>query len=151
MGRTKQTPCGGSSHHPKGMATATFTRGADDKPEEQPWDTLGENTEDSQEWPKYGDEATQEEGEVQVSLRVRKIIQPSRPKEEQMPLPRKFHQHLNPLPKTQNQVPAQIPSMPQPRLPPRTPPSQPSKTLMKTTHQTLLTMSKLTNRQVKYG
>ena len=35
MGRTKQTPHGGKSHRPKGMATATFTGGADADPKQQ--------------------------------------------------------------------------------------------------------------------
>ena len=48
-------------------------------------------------------------------------------------------------------VPARMPPMPQPRLPSRTPPNQPPKILMRKPHQTLLIMSKLTNRQAKYG
>ena len=67
MVRTKQTSCGGKSHHPKGMATATFTSGANADPEQQFQDAPGEETEDSQDWPKYSEEATQEEGEESTS------------------------------------------------------------------------------------
>ena len=67
MTKTKTTPHGGRSHHPKGMATATFTGGADIDPEQQFQDAPGEETEDSQDWPKYGEEATQEEGEASTS------------------------------------------------------------------------------------
>ena len=78
MGRTKQTPRGGSLHCPKGMATATFSRGADTRPEEQFRDTPGEETEDSQEWPKYSEEATQEEGEASTSKSEGKTDNPAK-------------------------------------------------------------------------
>ena len=60
--RTKQTPHGGKSHRPKGMATVTFPSGAEADPEQQQQDAPGKETEDSQDWPKYGEEekATQE-------------------------------------------------------------------------------------------
>ena len=55
MVRTKQTPRGGKSHRPEGMATATF-------------DPLGEDTEDSQEFPKVLEDAEQpKEGEPGTS------------------------------------------------------------------------------------
>ena len=78
MGRTKQTPCGGSSHHLKGMATATFPRGTNAGPEEQFWDAPGEETEDSQEWPKYSEEATQEEGEASTRKSKGKTDNPAK-------------------------------------------------------------------------
>ena len=48
MGRTKQTPQGGSSHRPVGMMAATFTGMGRGKagPEEQFRDTQGEDTEE---------------------------------------------------------------------------------------------------------
>ena len=67
MIRTKQTSCGGKSHHPKGMATATFTGSTNADPEQQFQDTQGKETEDSQDWLEYGEEATQEEGEESTS------------------------------------------------------------------------------------
>ena len=67
MTKTKTTPHGGGSHRPKGMATATFTGGADVDPEQHFQDALGEETEDSQDWPEYGEEATQEQGEASTS------------------------------------------------------------------------------------
>ena len=57
MVRTKQTSHGGSSsHRPGGMATARFAGAEED--ELQFTDAPGEETEDSQEWPEYGEEET---------------------------------------------------------------------------------------------
>ena len=59
MVRTKQTSRGGSSsHRPGGMVTARFA-GAEEGAEQQFADGPGEEeTEDSQEWPDYGEEET---------------------------------------------------------------------------------------------
>ena len=58
MTKTKQIPHGGSSsHRPGGMVTARFT-GAEKEAERQFADTPGEETEDSQEWPRYSEEET---------------------------------------------------------------------------------------------
>ena len=59
MVRTKQTSCGGSSsHRPGGMATGRFA-GTEEGAEQQFADTPGEEeTEDSQDWPEYGEEET---------------------------------------------------------------------------------------------
>ena len=55
MSRTKQTPRGeSSSHRPSGMATARFT-GAEEEAEQQA-DAPGKETEDSQNWPEYGED-----------------------------------------------------------------------------------------------
>ena len=103
-----------------------------------------------QDWPEYGEEATQEEGEAStIKSKGKTGDQPKQAKGGADALPRKLPQHQNLQP--QKQVPARIPQMPQPRFPPRTPPSQPSKTPMRKPHQTLQIMSKLTNRQEKYG
>ena len=61
MDRTKQTPQGGSSHRPEGMMAATFTGMGRGKagPEEQFRDALGEDTEDSTEFPKVLEDAEQ--------------------------------------------------------------------------------------------
>ena len=68
MVKTKTTPHGGKSHHPAGMATATFTGSTEADPEQQFQDAQGEDTEDSQDWPDYGEEgATQEEGKASTS------------------------------------------------------------------------------------
>ena len=58
MVKFKQTPRGGSrSHRPGGMATARFAGAEKDEP--QFADAPGEaETEDSQEWPEYGEEET---------------------------------------------------------------------------------------------
>ena len=58
MVKTKQTPRGGSSsHRPGGMATARLASAEEDEPQFE--DTPGEEeTEDSQEWPEYGEEET---------------------------------------------------------------------------------------------
>ena len=57
MVKTKQTPHGGSSsHRPGGMVTARFP-GAEET-ELQFADTPGEETEDSQDWPQYGEGKT---------------------------------------------------------------------------------------------
>ena len=58
MVRTKQTSHGGSSsHRPGGMATARFTGAEETEPQfaNAPGE---EETEDSQEWPEYGEEET---------------------------------------------------------------------------------------------
>ena len=58
MTKTKQTPHeGSSSHRPGGMVTARFA-GAEKEAEQQFTDAPGEETEDSQEWPRYGEEET---------------------------------------------------------------------------------------------
>ena len=57
MVKTIQTPHGGSrSHRPGGMVTARFAGAEEDEP--QFADAPGEETEDSQEWPEYGEEET---------------------------------------------------------------------------------------------
>ena len=70
MVKTKTTLHGGSSHQPAGMATARFTgtgRGEAD-PEEQFQDAPGEDTEDSQDFPKVLEDAEQpKEGEPGTS------------------------------------------------------------------------------------
>ena len=66
--KTKTTPHGDSkSHHPKGMATATFAGSAKADPTQQFEDAQGEETEDSQDWLDYSKEATQGEGEASTS------------------------------------------------------------------------------------
>ena len=67
MMRTKTTPHGGKFHHPRGMATATFTSGADADPEQQYQDAPGEEIEDRQKRPEYGKEATEGKGEASTS------------------------------------------------------------------------------------
>ena len=47
--RTKQTACGSKAQRPKGMATATFSSGADVDPAQQQ-EVSGSDTEDSQDW-----------------------------------------------------------------------------------------------------
>ena len=61
VGRTKQTPRGGSSHQPVGMMAATFTSTHRGKagPEEQFKDALGEDTKDSIEFPRVLEDAEQ--------------------------------------------------------------------------------------------
>ena len=55
MTKSKQTPHeGSSSHRPRGMATARFA-GAEEETEQQA-DTPGQETEDSQNWPEYGED-----------------------------------------------------------------------------------------------
>ena len=70
MVKTKTTPHGGSSHRPTGMAMARFTgtgRG-EAGPEEQFQDAPGEDTEDSQDFPKVLEDAKQpKEGEPGTS------------------------------------------------------------------------------------
>ena len=56
MTRTKTTPHEGKANHPRGMAAATFTGSTKAGPEQQYHDAQGEDTEDSQDWPKYGEE-----------------------------------------------------------------------------------------------
>ena len=67
MVKFKTTPHGGKSHHPKGMATATFTSGTKADPEQQFQDAPGEDTEDSQNWLDVKDGATQGKGETSTS------------------------------------------------------------------------------------
>ena len=55
MVKTKQIPHGGSSsHRPGGMATARFAGAEEDEPQFE--DAPGEENEDSQDWPQYGEE-----------------------------------------------------------------------------------------------
>ena len=115
MVKTKQTPHGGSSsHRPGGMVTARFT-GAEEA-EQQFTDAPGEETEDSQDWPEYGEEETgaskstgkpgdqpqQTEGGAKV------------PPEENPPPP------PDPQPST-SKDPTNTPQQFLPRIPPRTP------------------------------
>ena len=65
--RTKQTPHGSKSHHPKGMGTVTFPSGAKADPEQQQQEATGEDTEDSQDWPNYGDEEETTQGVASTS------------------------------------------------------------------------------------
>ena len=70
MVKTKTTPRGSSSHRPAGMATARFTGTGRGKagPEEQFQDAPGEDTEDSQDFPKVLEDAEQpKEGEPGTS------------------------------------------------------------------------------------
>ena len=81
MVRTKQTPRGeSSSHRPVDMAAATFPstgRGKGD-PEEQFKDAPGEDTEDSQDFPKVLEDADQpEEGELGTSKSEGKSGEPA--------------------------------------------------------------------------
>ena len=81
MVKIKQTPRGGSSsHQPVGMAAATFTgrgRGRGE-PKEQFRDTLGEDTEDSQDFPKVLEDADQpQEGEPSTSKSEGKTGKPA--------------------------------------------------------------------------
>ena len=105
MVRTKQTPRGNNkSHHPKGMATVTFSGGTEADPKQQQQEDSGKDTEDSQNWPKYGEEEGTTQGlQVQVSPKVRQVTNPSRLKERQRPLLRKPNQHQDPGPKTRFQ------------------------------------------------
>ena len=152
MTKTKTTPHGGRSHRPKGMATATFTGGTNVDPEQQFQDAPDEeDTEDSQQWPKYGEEeATQEEGEASTSKSKGKTgDQPKQAEGGANAPPEEFPPAAvptDPTPGTSKdpteaptEAPAQDPSQPAPQ------------NLMRIPHQTLLIMSKLTNRQAKYG
>ena len=57
MVKTKQTAHGGSSsRRPGGMATARFAGAEEDEPQFE--DAPGEETEESQDWPDYGEEET---------------------------------------------------------------------------------------------
>ena len=102
MVKTKQTPRGGSSpHRPVGMAAATFpsTGRGKNEPKEQFKDAPGEDTEDSQDFPKVLEDADlPEEGELGTEgLRVSQVNQQHRPQKEQRPLLRKHHQMQPPL------------------------------------------------------
>ena len=57
MVKTKTTPHGGSSHRPAGIAMARFTGRGKADPEEQFQDAPGEDTEDSQDFPKVLEDA----------------------------------------------------------------------------------------------
>ena len=120
MVRTKQTPRGGSSsHRPVGMAAARFpsTGRGKGEPKEQFKDAPGEDTEDSQDFPKVLEDADQpEEGELGTSKSEGKPMnQQHRPEKEQRPLLRKHHQ-TQPL-LTHNPVQAKNPLKPQQKLP----------------------------------
>ena len=111
MGRTKQTPRGGSSHRPEGMTAATFTGTGRGKagPEEQFRDVLGEDTEDSMEFPKVLEDAKQpKEGKQGTSKSKGKQLgdQPAQAAEgaeappEETPLdPDPTKPHTDPAPK----------------------------------------------------
>ena len=118
MVKTKTTPCGGKSHHPAGMTTATFTGGANADPEQQFQDTPGKDTEDSQEWPDYSEEgATQEEGKVSTSKSEGKTGNPPKqakggadaPPEETPPAPETTNPKLI-TSKDPTEAPAEVPT-----------------------------------------
>ena len=68
MVKTKTTLCGGKSHCPAGMTTATFAGGADADPVEQFLLAPGRDTEGSQDFSKVLEDAKQEEeGEAGTS------------------------------------------------------------------------------------
>ena len=117
MVKTKTNPHRGKSHHPRGMATAGFTGGAEADPKEQYEDALGEETEDSQDWQDLDKEATQGEGEAGTSKSKGKTgDQPKQaeggaeaPPEETPPAP----QPSNPKPGTSKDptnAPAEVPT-----------------------------------------
>ena len=98
MMKTKTTHHGGSSHRPAGMAMARFTGTGRGKagPEEQFQDAPGEDTEDSQDFPKVLEDAEQpKEGELGTSKSKGKTSdQPAQategaeaPPEETLPVP----------------------------------------------------------------
>ena len=108
MGRTKETPRGGSSHRPEGMRAATFTgmgRGKAD-PEEQLRDTPGEDT--KEEFPLVLEDAEQpKEGKPGTSKSKGKQLgdQPAQategaeaPPEETPPDPNPTKPHTDPAP-----------------------------------------------------
>ena len=120
MVRTKQTSHGGSSsHRPGGMATARFAGAEEDEP--QFADASGEETEDSQEWPEYGEEET---GASKSTGKAGDQPQqaeggPEVPPEENSPPP------VNPTPGTSKDPPLALvrtPPMPHQQFPLRTPP-----------------------------
>ena len=119
--RTKQTARGSKAQRPKGMATATFSSGADVDLEQQQ-EVTGGDTEDSQDWldmeettqgvagsskskGETGDQLQQAEGGAQA------------PPEEIPPAP----EPSNLIPGTPARPPPRTPLMPQLRIPPRTP------------------------------
>ena len=95
--RTKQTARGSKAQRPKGMATATFSSGANVAPEQQQ-EVAGGDTEDSQDWPdveettqgvtgsskskgETGDQPQQAEGEAQAPPKeIPPAPEPSNPK-----------------------------------------------------------------------
>ena len=108
MGRTKQTPWGGSSHQPVGMTVATFTGTGRGKtgPEEQFRDAPGEDT--KEEFPKVLEDAEQpKEGKPGTSKSKDKQLgdQPAQategaeaPPEETPPDPNPTKPHTDPAP-----------------------------------------------------
>ena len=109
MVKTKTTPCGGKSHQPAGMATATFTgtgRGKTE-PKEQFRDAPGEDTEDSIDFPRVLEDAEPpKEGESGTSKFMCKTGKPpaqategaEAPPEETPPDPNPTDSKPNPNP-----------------------------------------------------
>ena len=118
MVKTKTTPCGGKSHRPTGMATATFTGSIKADPEQQFQDIPGEDTEDSQDFPNVLEDAEpQEEGETSTSKSDGKTGNPPKqtkggtdsPPEETLPAP----EPTKPQPGTSKdptEAPAKVPT-----------------------------------------
>ena len=125
MVRTKQTPHGGSSsHRPRGMATARFAGAEEDEPQFK--DSPGEETEDSQEWPQYGEEKSGASKSTGKAGDQPQQVEggPEVPPKENPPPP------VNPtlaLVKILPLAPVRIPPMPHQQFPPRTPPRIPLK------------------------
>ena len=137
MVKTKTTPCGGKSHHPRGMAVARFVGDTEAYLEGQYKDAPGEETEDSQDWPDLDKEATQGEGEASTSKSEGKTGDQPKQTEGGAQAPPKETPPA-PQPTNPNQVPTRIQPMPPLRFPPRTPLRLPSKTQMRKLHLTLL-------------
>ena len=125
MVKTKQTPCGGSSsHRHRGMATARFAGAVGDEPQFE--DAPGEETEDSQDWPQYGEEKS---GASKLTGKAGEQPQqveggPEVPPEENPPPP------VNPTPGTcKDPTPgtSKDPTDAHQQFPPRTPPRIPLK------------------------
>ena len=151
MTKTKTTPCGGSkSHCPRGMVTATFTFGAEADLEQQFQDAPGEETEDSQDWLKYGEEAAQEEGEASTSKSKGKTGdnpkqaegEAEAPPEENPPVP----EPTDPKPGT-SMDPTDAPT----KAPTQDTTQTTPKTQTRKTHPFLLSTSKITSRQENFG
>ena len=118
MVKLTTTPCGGKSHQPAGIVTATFTGSIEADPEQQFQDNPGEDSEDSQDFPKGLEDAEpQEEGEASTSKSEGKTGNPPKqakggadtPPEETPPAP----EPTNPQPGTNKdptEAPAKVPT-----------------------------------------
>ena len=158
MVRTKQTPWGGTSHQPGGMATAKFTGMGRGKatPKEQFRDDTEVDTKedlplvlkDAVQQPKEGKQgASKSKGKKKAQA----TEGAEDPHEETPSDPESTKPHTDPAPAEPQPGTSKVPTEDPTRPPPTKPPNPPPETPMKMNPQLPPSMSRRTKQQAKSG